>query len=492
MKLAAKLVSAVLLAVGILLALDGYFTVQREIELFQTDMRRDARVLGRTLQPLVEHAWRAGGAERALRLVAEANEQEELVTIRWVWLTGLPDERYRPHASHGDLGQLLNRHHLSFVADDEHGEGYLYTYIPVAVDGQEPGALELSESLRPLATYTRNSIVRTVVLSVLLVVAGILVLVPLGIGLVGRPLHRLIAKVRSIGAGDLSAPLQIRGRDEIAEVAEALNTMCEQLAEAQERVQAEMAARITALEQLRHADRLRTVGRLASGVAHELGTPLNVVSGRAGLIGSGELPPSEVAENAKIIKVQSERMTTIIRQLLDFARRRAPQRVLLDVRKIVRAAVDLLGSVAQKRNATVSLTGLPGPVMAQVDAGQVQQVVTNLVVNALQAIPQGGKVEVGVRREDAHAPDGDTGCRDCVCVYVRDEGEGIPEENIPHIFEPFFTTKDIGEGTGLGLSIVYGIVREHGGWIDVTSDRGKGTCFTVYLPQGVVGCTAES
>ena len=101
-------------------------------------------------------------------------------------------------------------------------------------------------------------------------------------------------------------------------------------------------------------------------------------------------------------------------------------------------------------------------------------------------MPEGGDIEIGLRRELARPP-GDLRANEShyVCIQVRDQGEGIPEENLQHIFEPFFTTKDVGKGTGLGLSISYGIVEEHGGWIDVQSQPGEGSCFSVYLPEEV-------
>src|SRR5208337_2658068 len=141
-----------------------------------------------------------------------------------------------------------------------------------------------------------------------------------------RPLDLLIAKARRIGGGDLTGPVHLRSRDELAELAENLNHMCAKLAESETRLRQETAARIMALEQLRHADRLKTVGRLASGIAHELGTPLNVVAGRAGLIGSGKLDSQQIVESAAAIKQEADKMTTIIRHLLDFARASTPRK----------------------------------------------------------------------------------------------------------------------------------------------------------------------
>jgi signal transduction histidine kinase len=307
----------------------------------------------------------------------------------------------------------------------------------------------------------------------------------LGVRLVGRPLELLIAKARRIGDGDLGGPVHLGSHDELAELAENLNAMCAKLAESQTRLRQETAARLVTLEQLRHADRLKTVGRLASGIAHEMGTPLNVVAGRAGLIASGKLVPDQIAESAAAIKLEADKMTAIIRQLLDFARASAPRKLPVDLRTVVRQTIAMLDAMAEKKH--VGLVFAPGAeeAIAEIDSGQIQQVLTNLTVNAIQAMPGGGQVQFSINRRSGRSPDGGSGGPTTFyAIEVRDQGTGISEEHMQQLFEPFFTTKEVGAGTGLGLSIAYGIVQEHGGWIDVTSQVGEGSCFTVFLPQG--------
>jgi signal transduction histidine kinase len=276
----------------------------------------------------------------------------------------------------------------------------------------------------------------------------------------------------------------LRSRDELAELADDLNEMCARLAESQADIRAETAARLGATEQLRHADRLKTVGRLAAGIAHELGTPLNVVSGRAGLILSDKLAAEEVGASAAAIKTEADKMTRIIRQLLDFGRASTPRKVATDLRQVVSQAVDLLRTLAENSQVTLGFDQATEAAVAEIDVAQVQQVLTNLVVNAIQAMPHGGRVTISLRRQVAHPPDAsDRPEAAYFAIEIRDQGIGIPAERLTQLFEPFFTTKQVGEGTGLGLSIAYGIVQEHGGWIDVTSQPGEGSCFTVMLPE---------
>ena len=488
MKLAAKLVSIIVFGIIIILAIDGYFTVRHDIGLFEADMKRNAHLLGRAMKSSVTDVWFTRGEQRALKLISGVNEGEHRLYVRWVWLNVPPDDPYSPRIPGEKLGMVIQGQEVSFTQRYKGGTGFIYTYVPINVDKKKPGALELSESLSQLDNYTRTAIIRIFILmGELVLIAGLAVLL-LGFGMIGRPLHRLIEKIRRIGEGNLSEPLYLRGNGEFSELATALNTMCEQLNDAQKNVRKETTARIAAIEQLRHADRLKTIGGLASGIAHELGTPLNVVSGRAGLIAKGDLSETEILESATIIRTQSERMTAIIRHLLDFARRHSPKKTMVDLRQIVLQAINLTTPLAQKQKVKLCFANENVTSITMVDAGQIQQVLTNLIVNALQAMPQGGSVETGIRSEYAQNPEGgkDSG-KKYFCVYVLDEGVGIPEKNMQHIFEPFFTTKDTDKGTGLGLSIAYGIIQEHGGWIEVKSTPGAGSCFSVYLPQEVEG-----
>ena len=493
MKLTAKLILFLTVAIMIAMAVNGYVSVRREVQLFDQDMQQHALALGSAMRSQLVDARRTGGLSRAMQLIADANAGEHLVHTRWVWLDASPDSAYSPRLSPQDLEPVVHGHLLSVKRPDRAGGGFRYTYIPLAAPPDRPAALEMSESLAHLNDYTWATVERTALTTLAIVIFGGVLVMLAGSWLVGRPLVKLTEKARRVGTGDLSSPLRIPGHDELSDLAMAMNTMCEHLAGARERVALATAAQIEALEQLRHVDRLQTAGRLASGIAHEVGTPLNVISGRAVLIASGVLTPAEIAESSSIIRTQADRITMLIQEFLEFARRRPPLKTRVDVEQIARETLDLLAPMAAKNNATFSLGTNGGPVTVHADAGKLEQVLTNLVVNAVQAMPGGGKIEVSIDQqhltppEDAEAPEGEY-----VGLHVRDEGDGIRPEVLPHIFEPFFTTKDVGEGTGLGLSIAYGIIREHGGWIAVSSKPGSGSRFSAYLPKENQECTDES
>lgn len=484
MKLTAKLVFIIILGIIAILATDGYISYLRQIKLFEEDMQLDTRSIGLAMKELVAVVWRSDGQGRTLKVIEETNEGGHKVRIRWVWLDAPPGDTYAPKASLKELDAVIHGQSATFKGESKDGKKYYFSYIPISVDANRPGALELSESLSWRDEYAHTALIRASVLTGLLMLLSILAVPIFGVKMVGHPLSRIVDKMRRVGSGDFSGPLELRGHDELSELAAGLNTMCEQLREAMENVRLETKARIEALEQLRHEDRLTTVGRLASGITHELGTPLNVISGRAGMIAKGNLSPGEIVEGANTIKTQSERITTMVRQLLDFARRRNTTKTSADLRQIAQQAVDLMSSLGYKQKADIHLVAEDAPITANVDAEQIQQVLLNIITNALQAMPEGGEVEVGIGREHTRPPEGYNGPEgEYFRIYVQDEGKGISKEDMRHIFEPFFTTKETGEGTGLGLSIALGIVREHGGWIDVKSKPGKGSCFSVYLSQ---------
>ncbi len=485
MRLAIKLVCLLVLVNVALAAVFGYISVQRQVDQFELATRDEAERLGQALESLLVDAWQRAGDQGLQGVVGKATTDEREMRIRWVWFDSQPGTRYAPSARIEQLTTITIQQHQTVQVLDPNGESRLNVYWPVALKAQHPGGLEFSRATFDLDAAKREIILRSVLLiTSMLALSGLLAAI-LGVRLIGRPLRQLSEKTRRVACGDLSGPIDLHSHDELTELAESLNRMCRQLGESQIKIREETAARIATLEQLRHADRLNTVGRLAAGIAHEMGTPLNVISGRAGLIASGRLPPEDINTSAAAIKAETEKMTRIIRQLLDFARCSSSNRTQVDLRQVVRQTVDLLTTLSEKQHIQLAFDGGMGPAFSAVDSAQIQQVVTNLVMNAIQAMPHEGKIDITLRRQTLRPPNaGPEHARTYHCLEVRDEGVGIPEENLQHVFEPFFTTKEVGEGTGLGLAIAFGIVQEHGGWIDVASEPGKGTAFTVFLPEG--------
>ena len=486
MKLALKLIFVAVAGITLVLAIDTFVSIRREMTLFQSNAKHDSRLLGMTVKAMLSDVLQSGGQNRVLELIHDIDAAEHDCQIRWVWLDAVGHDSFRPKVDINKLQPLMQEKSVTLVDQDASGQRCLYNYVPMMAEGKHIGALELSEPLARLDAQYRALIIQNSLILVGLATFSGFVVVVLGTAWVGRPLTLLIDKVRRIGRGDLSGPLAIPQKDEFSELAGTINTMCDRLAQSQEKVQSENAARIRTLEQLRHADRLKTVGSLASGIAHELGTPLNVISVKAKQIATRQLPEDEVTESAKIIRSQTQKMTTIVRQLLDFARHRTPEKASVDLREVVMRAVNMLMPLANKHNISLLIDDAESkPLQVHADPGQIEQVVTNLVINAIQATPKGGEVAVRLNCEQT-IPWQDEDQKTCEGEHVRlcieDHGSGIPAEYQPRIFEPFFTTKDVGNGTGLGLSIAHGIIKEHGGWIECKSEFGQGSRFSICLP----------
>jgi PAS domain S-box-containing protein len=242
-------------------------------------------------------------------------------------------------------------------------------------------------------------------------------------------------------------------------------------------------------EQLRQAQRLEAVGRLAGGIAHDFNNVLTAIMGYADLLADQLSADDPRQHDALEIRRAAERAAALTRQLLAFSRRQVLQPVVLDINNVVGSVDALLRRlIGDEVELAVACDPAVGRVLA--DPGQVEQVLMNLVVNARDAMPDGGRIlvstGVAVVGEDGFAqavgPD-PPGPGRYVTLSVSDTGQGIPPEILPHIFEPFFTTKPSGKGTGLGLATVYGIVKQSGGHIVVDTEPGRGTTFTIFLPE---------
>jgi PAS domain S-box-containing protein len=226
-------------------------------------------------------------------------------------------------------------------------------------------------------------------------------------------------------------------------------------------------------EQLRRTERVAELGTVASGMAHEIGTPMNVILGRAEYL-MDRVKEEPVKKGLQTIVAQVERITRVMNQLLAFARRKPPERRPIVLRDIVEDSLELFRERLAKSGVTVELALDDHCPAAQADADQMSQIMINLIMNALHAMEDGGTLRVGLESEQGW-----------IKLTVADTGHGIPQAALPKIFEPFFTTKEFGKGTGLGLTVVKRIVEEHQGTITVESEEGKGTRFTVRLPKSI-------
>ncbi len=222
--------------------------------------------------------------------------------------------------------------------------------------------------------------------------------------------------------------------------------------------------------QLRQTERLAELGTLAAGMAHEIGTPMNVILGRAEYL-MRKTSDDATKQGLTTIVAQVERITKIMNQLLSFARRTPIERRPLAVSPVVHDILDVVQERLEKRGIHLEVDVESACPHVFADRDQMGQVILNLVMNAIQAMPNEGTLTVTLTSDTKH-----------VYLAIADTGCGISQDNIPKVFTPFFTTKGVGEGTGLGLTVVHGIVQEHEGSIVVESEPGKGATFTISLP----------
>ncbi len=239
-------------------------------------------------------------------------------------------------------------------------------------------------------------------------------------------------------------------------------------------------------EQLRHSQKMEAVGRLAGGIAHDFNNLLTAIIGYTEIVLHGLDPKDERRADAEEIGRAAMRAADLTRQMLAFSRRQVLQPKIIDLNKALTKVEPMLRRMIGE-DIVMTVNGRGANAFVRVDPGQVEQVVMNLVVNARDAMPQGGRlnVETGDAMLDeaavADMPDARPG--DYVVLSVSDTGVGMPPEVRARIFEPYFTTKDVGKGTGLGLSTAYGIVRQSDGHIAVSSELGSGTTFRIFLPR---------
>ena len=237
-------------------------------------------------------------------------------------------------------------------------------------------------------------------------------------------------------------------------------------------------------EQLRQAQKMEAVGRLAGGIAHDFNNVLTAIFGYADLLLDQFSPGDERRRDVLEIRRSAERAAALTRQLLAFSRKQVMQPRTIDLNTVIRSLENLLARLVGE-DIQVVLALSPALVPVRADPGQVEQVLMNLAANARDAMPEGGRLSITtsnarIEQVDAERPDLQPGTY--ALMSVSDDGTGVSGDIREHIFEPFFTTKDVGKGTGLGLATVYGIVKQSGGSIYLQNSEGQGTTFAVYLP----------
>jgi len=486
-KLGTKLFLWLSVPLILLISIIGFLEEQAGRRGLREELQREGRAVTRTMQLALEDALRDRQSEDIRELVERISGYERIYGVRVfdaqgeLELQSMSLEAY-PFGNKEALGSVLRdgrpRETYRTIEDQP-----VVTFLaPLDLpDGTRVGAvqvLQLESYIDEDALAGRNFIFALT--AALILAAGAVILVVTRVH-VARPVAELVRRFREIGAVESPRPIPVRRRDELGRLAEEFNGMCRRLEESQRSLEAEQAERRSMEEKLRDAERLASVGRFAAGLAHEIGTPMNVIRGRAESLQRKLAGQPHTDKGLSIIIAQIDRITGIVSGMLDFARAREPKLAPTDVGALLHRVLEFMANRIEEnrvRLVTAIDAGLP---QLEADGDRLQQLFLNLIGNALDAMPEGGVLRVRAREDTASPPEGgEPGS--VLAIDFEDDGVGIAARDLPHIFDPFFTTKEVGRGTGLGLSISYGIVREHGGWIGVRSAIGDGTLLTVHLP----------
>jgi two-component system NtrC family sensor kinase len=350
------------------------------------------------------------------------------------------------------------------------------------------GVLELQASLQSIGvqadTYRKN--ILAFALSLLLIIVACLVW--LTNDMVVRPVHSLLLQSRKVAKMELDSHVALTSSDEIGQLAREFNEMTDRLRQARaeyqqltETLEAKVHERTAEIAQMHsqlvRSEKLASLGQLVAGIAHEINNPLSGILMFATLFAEDRSLPKGMRDDALIIVRETQRCAGIVKRLLEFSRNSIPRKKLKALPGIMDDTMALLEHQASLGNVEIVRNYQPDLPEILVDPNQIEQVFVNMVVNACQAMPNGGRLNIAMHLDSD---------RHYLVTTIEDTGQGIPSENLTKIFDPFFTTKDQLTnglaGTGLGLSVSYGIIQNHGGRIGVESEVGTGTIFTVELP----------
>lgn len=485
MKLGTKLTLYLSLIIMLVLLGYGYFHTVSRREILITKMKGEVRSIGQTLKVSLEKISIPREMEYVQDLIDAVDEYEKTLGVL-VYHRG-KDLLFRSRSLEEEIEPYLELIKRS-IQEDRAQEGFqrykkfsIFSYTFPLKDnrGKNMGGVSILQH----TSFMEEDIQRakwTIFIIILILIGGtIAVVVFITHRSINRPISQLLGGIRSMAKGNLNIRINLRSGDELSELAQAFNQMAVNLKEAQDRIIQEGETKLELERNLRQSEKLATIGQLASGLAHEIGTPLNIVVGRAELI-RRKLGDENAKKNLDIIVQQAERITKIIQQLLGFVRKKKPEQVTLNIQSSLETILDFLEHQMQKQKVKVKSEMEDRLPSVKGDSDQLQQVFLNLILNAIQAMPDGGALHISASSKWISREGLEDGQRQYVEVCVRDTGIGMESEVLENLFNPFFTTKE--KGTGLGLMVSQGIVQDHEGWIDVESEKGKGAAFKVYLP----------
>lgn len=473
MKIGKRLAVVLLLTVIPLIAAHEYWSVQWTRRNYVGDLKRETRATMHGLAPiLADFAQQQQWAQiRSLfdRMSADGAKSALLKADGSVWY-GVPDfpRDLIDKAVQGGI------HTTAFEFEQTVTNRYWFCRIVPLDSDRTIGYLLVAQDWTDIGESLRQRMLPRIV-AVLLVLASMSALIPVLVNrYVSKPLAELSRKVLRFSSG--ADPAETRSDDELHLLSEEFLRLDQQLTQAQVDLLERHRRELELERRLQRADRLATIGTLASGLAHEIGTPMGIVRTRAELLLEGNPNPEKNRAGLEIIINQIERISGIVRMLLDYARGRELRRAEYDARTIVERVLKLVEAEAKRSGVRIVTELSNGPLTVECDPDQLQQVFVNLAVNAFDAMAPGGgtlTVTTTVEQKGHRSP--------ILRVTFEDTGAGVPPEFQGRLFDPFFTTKPPGKGTGMGLSVSQSIMHDHNGEISFETES-SGSRFYVTMP----------
>jgi signal transduction histidine kinase len=464
----------------------GTYQLRTESRNLRDDVEKETRLLAHSLLVSVENALRDQQTDDVRELLQQIEHFKPSVDVRiyiqnhtiirsgaesLVWPEEV-EQALSQAALDGEMKQFY------FPADDP---DFLVMSLPFnKASTAMPGNLAVVRSLQKMKEDLSKT--RTYILWSFFSLISFISLLCFFLGhvYISRPLQELRQSMLAFrNSREPPEPLPVTGNDELSSVRQEFNRMTAQLFSAYRRLDAETQQRRQLQRALQNADKMITIGQLSAGLAHEIGSPLQIINGRARVLAGGGEDLQEVQRIANILVDQTDRITRIVQRLLEFAPRPSSEPVLCDVIRAVAEVIDMLGFEARRQGVTMTFTHPETLPLLLINKDGIQQIVLNLLSNALAAIIDTGSITVDLSHDFIVYADNKI---PALRLTASDTGTGIAPEHLPYLFEPYFTTRSKQGGTGLGLAVVKTLVTEMGGSVVAETEFGKGSQFIVHLP----------
>lgn len=477
MSISTKLLLLLTVSVGLVM-LGASLWILRQYEFaLENTLRKDLEAHAVTLQIVLEENYVTTGSVKEQRLIDRLRENTEIHAVilfdnqQNLLAESKPLEE-GPLRRPAKLKDVLATGNFFENITEIEGEKYSSVIMPIRSEQGIIGAFEIVKPLSLIKNDIYNARVYWILTTFLLLAVIITVVYIVLYRNLSIPIKTLLSATKAVGKGDFAHQIVLKSHgDEFSILAAQFNQMAQSLNEKDRTTKIEVENRIRLEREVRHNEQLVMVGRMAAGVAHELGAPLNVIDARAEqLQKKSDIAPQKYERNLEIIRSNVARITNLVRLLLNLARPFNLNLSAVNLRESLANALEQIESLAESNQVEIQLN-VKNEILIKADPNYLQQVWLNILLNALQEMPDGGQLSVELKTDENFA-----------LTAISDTGKGILPEHFISLFDPFFTTKDVGKGTGLGLPIANRIVEEHGGIILAENNLNGGATFTVKLP----------